>query len=489
MKVTEASFSTRFKVGLFTLLGIALLFWVTVFVNDHPYWWRPCQLVNINVEDATGLKLKSGVRSLGLDIGFLKDVELAETHVNLSICITAPVEVLPSTRAYLRSEGFLGDKFVELKPVKYTGALRTSEASEGGGAAGESAKESSPKEPAARHSWLEKFGRELGIPAAWAADPVRTKKATQDREIPLGTDGQDMQQMVGKVNELVNEVSGLATSLKQSLNPEEMRKTMIQLNRTLENASQTLAPEGGLNRTAQRALAKLEDSIEQMRDLMTRVNQGKGSVGMLLNDPTYAEEIRNVIKNANKLLARASELRLIVDIGAEYLNAYSGGRGYGRLAIWPRKNRYYLLGISSDPRGMRFVSTTTTTAAGVSTVTETVQIDQSALLLTAMIGQLFFDQRLEVAVGAMHSDGMLSVGARLGPTGEENKLEIVDQLYTRVGGGGPDNRIYALYRPWGALYLKAGLESIRSVNGQVSASIGAGVQFDDEDIKLLFSLR
>src|SRR5690606_16195323 len=113
MNPSQASSATKFKVGIFTLVGLFLIGATTVFVNDRPYWWRPCHLVHINVEDATGLKTKSQIRSLGLEIGYLKSVTLSETHVRLGICITAPVEVLPSTRAYIRGEGFLGDKFVE----------------------------------------------------------------------------------------------------------------------------------------------------------------------------------------------------------------------------------------------------------------------------------------------------------------------------------------------------------------------------------------
>src|SRR3982751_4001970 len=121
MNSTHSSEVTKFKVGLFSIAFFLFLLGFIYLVNDRPYWWRPCQVVNINVEDATGIKNKSPVRSLGIDIGFLKSVSLTETHVNLGICITAPVEVLPETRAYIRGEGFLGDKFVELKPVKFVG--------------------------------------------------------------------------------------------------------------------------------------------------------------------------------------------------------------------------------------------------------------------------------------------------------------------------------------------------------------------------------
>src|SRR5690606_35586037 len=79
---------------------------------------RPCEPVHIYVDDASGLLKKSPVRSLGIQIGYLNSVELAGDQVRLNICITAPVEVTQRTRAYIRGEGFLGDKFVELRPVR-----------------------------------------------------------------------------------------------------------------------------------------------------------------------------------------------------------------------------------------------------------------------------------------------------------------------------------------------------------------------------------
>lgn len=473
MNPTEATRSIRLKVGVFTILGVLLIGAITVWVNDRPYWWRPCQLVRISVEDATGLKKNSPVRSLGLEIGFLDSVDLTETHVSLGICITAPVEVLPTTRAYIRGEGFLGDKFVELKPVRYLGGR-------------------------GNHSSIviERIHAALGLllPEASAAEaaPARKSSAGGDREIPVGEGSEDVQKLVNRVDSLVGEITGLTANLKQAINPEELRNTMKQLNKTLENASKTLAPEGGLNQTAQRTLAKLEDAIGQLRDMMTRVNKGEGSIGMLLNDPTYAEEIRQAIRNVNLLLSKVSGYRFIVDIGAEQLftsdssNApYNGGRGWFQLSIWPDPSRYYRLGITVDPRG-REVNTTTETTVGTQTVvTKTRQVEERGLNFTAMIGKVFW-QRIDLSVGALHGDGALSSTFNFGPTGSEERIQLTNDLYSgRRKGTSFDDRISIVVRPFLTAYLRAGVESIR----EHAWFYGAGIAFSDDDIKMLFALR
>lgn len=500
MNTTHASQSTVFKVGAFVFVGLVAIILVTVLVNNRPYWWRPCQFVSIHVKDATGLKPKSPIRSLGIEIGYLKSVALSESHVTLGICLTAPVELLPTTNALIRGEGFLGDKFVELKPVRYRGPReqneKNTEVHEQDDIGDQSSFQFRTQGKPTMLSLL--F---LMIHSTWAATTPATstqvsepgaiqpaKKAGAGREIPVVEESQDVQRLVNRVDELVRQMSGLTNNLKEAINPEDLRKTMKQLNQTLENASKTLSPEGGLNQTAQRTLAKLEDAIEQLRDMMTRINKGEGSVGMLLNDPSYAEELRLAIKNINRLLTKVGDVRFVVDLGGSYLPSYSGGRGWIHLGIWPKPDRYYLLGISQDPRGKISNSTTTTTVGGTSQTVQTQSVDQTGILITGMLGKVFYD-RIDLSIGALYGDGTGSVAFRLGPNGYEDRIVLRDDIYFRNSSSGIDNRVTLTVRPYSIAYLRAGLESIRNYNGQLVFSFGGGITFDDEDIKLLFALK
>lgn len=519
MKSSEARLSTRIKVGVFSLLFVVLVIAVTVWVNDRPYWYRPCQLVNISVEDATGLKKKSPIRSLGLEIGYLRAVELSETKVMLSICITAPVEVLTQTKAYIRGEGFLGDKFVELKPVRYTGeptgipspsGVTPQPASESrvpSGARFPRGADSNVKfVPQARFlrggraAWVAGLLMALGAEAQAATDsqPKSGRQGRPSREIPVGEEGQDIQKLVTRVDELVHQMTGLTNNLKDAINPDELRRTMKELNRTLEAASKTLSPEGGLNSTAQRTLAKLEDSIEQLRAQLTRINKGEGSVGMLLNDPSYAEQIREAIKNVNRLLSRVGDVRFIIDLGGQYISnsSYDGGRAWFRLGIWPTLDRYYLVGLGVDPRGMVSQQTVTTTAGGTSTTASSLSTSTTSFVLTGMLGKVFWN-RLDLSVGIYSGDGAGILRFRLGPTTREDMFTVEGQVYLRNAGSSSsvNGRALAFARPipiapLSAIYLAGGVEAIvPGSDGRIPFFGSAGLMFDDEDIRILFALR
>lgn len=449
----------RFRVGIFTLVGLLLIAAITVFVNDKPYWWKKCNLVHINVNDATGLRMKSPVRSLGLQIGYIHSVRLAETHVRLGICLTAPVEVTDTTRAYIRPEGFLGDQFVELKPVRYVGG-----------------------QDSASSSWWEFL-----VPMAHAENVS---------EVPMGKSNENISVVVKKVDVLVEQLSDLATNLKGALDPAELKTTVRELNKTLANAAKTLSPESGLTSTAQRTLAKLEDSIEQLRQVMTRINQGEGSIGKVINDPVYADELKLALKNLNALLSKASGMRLVIDVGGAQLASYNGARGWLSVAIWPTRSRYYLLGAAVDPRGLITLSTTTTQVGGASTTVRTTQIEESGILITAMLGVVLWD-RLDFGIGLRFGDGAIRSAFRLGRRGDEEQIQLINEVYARQIGTGAGNsiadRLYGLVFPSRSKYLKilyltGGLDSFKRNDGRVDYFYGAGVSFDDNDIKLLFSL-
>ena len=484
---------TRFKVGLFTLVGFLSIGSMVIIISDQPYWWRSCQVVEINVEDATGLKSKSPIRSLGIEIGYLKSVSLTESHVRLGICLTAPVEVLPETRAYIRAEGFLGDKFVELKPVRYVGSTASGARM-------------------IRPSTIRQFAGWV-LPAAYAgpqpdqvlqsdspsidvADAHRRdfpRKGNHGREIPVGENTGDVQNLVG-------ELGGLTKDLRQSLNPEDLKKTLNQINRTLEHlgsASRNLSPEGKLNQTAQRTLAKLEDAIEQIRDLTTRINQGEGSLGRLINDPTYADEIKLALQNLNKLLNKVGQMQFVVDIGGVSLPRLDGGRGWFQLGIWPSRRHYYLLGVTGDSRGKISNMTINTTAGGTTQTTQVQTIEQTGILFTAMVGRKFFE-RADVSVGALYGDGALSTLFSLWPDPAKPELfQIRADFFVRNAVAGYDARLTFLGRPIPEIpqfYVRAGFDSVKGLfkdGGPAGPSpfYGAGITFTDEDIKLLFALK
>jgi phospholipid/cholesterol/gamma-HCH transport system substrate-binding protein len=188
-------------------------------------------------------------------------------------------------------------------------------------------------------------------------------------------------------------------------------------------------------------------------------------------------------------LTKVGNVRFVVNIGAEKILGYDRSRGWFELGIWPRPDRYYLLGIAVDPRGKISETVTTTQAGPVTSVTSTTVAEKSGLRLTGMVGKVWWN-RLDTSLGVLYDDGTLSVAVNLGPVGKEEAIRVRNDLYARTASeNGIDDRISAIVRPWLSVYVAGGLESVHQVDGKIPFFFGAGVQFDDEDIKILFALR
>src|SRR5262249_38074884 len=111
------------------------------------------------------------------------------------------------------------------------------------------------------------------------------------------------------------------------------------------------------------------------------------------------------------------------------------------------------------------------------------------LQFTAMLGKLFF-RRIDLSAGILNNDGDASLMLDLGPYGDEDRLQIRNDVYSRGSGFGLDDRVTVNIRPFPtSLYFTGGLESVKKVDNKTPWFGGVGLSFNDDDIKLLFALR
>ena len=96
-------------------------------------------------------------------------------------------------------------------------------------------------------------------------------------------------------------------------------------------------------------------------------------------------------------------------------------------------------------------------------------------------------------------DGAIGIGINVGPEGWEEMIQIKNEVYVGSDGTSSNNkpillRSRAMIFPSGSpylenLYITGGIESLRQVNGQLAYTVGAGISFDDDDIRMLLALR
>lgn len=499
------------RIGIFTTIGVLFIVGFSVWVNDHPYWYRPCNEVKIHVDDATGLRRKSPVKTLGLDIGYINDVKLDEEKVMVKVCVTGPVKLVPETRAFIRSNGFLGDKFLELKPMERIGGNEPRESNpmppaqeekpaEPSGQATDRVKNSSaaptrilqsvPELPAAQYPW-EKEEKESRRPASILLETVSAVMnflipAAQAETATLNASREaELQDTVKKVGKLIDQLTLMVGDLREVTQQKEFKDTIINLNAAMKHLEVLLRPEGKVMKNVDAAMESLKNTMASAEAAMKRVADGNGTLGKLVNDPSLYEDLRNAIRSINLLLGKAGGLKTYVDISGVQIKAYDGGRANFSLIIAPNPSRYYLVGLTNDPRGRDRKTVTTTSVNGGPSTIETKNVnEEKGLRITAMFGKYFgpFDLR----AGLMEDYGALSAGFWFD---EGRKYGVRADVYALGKGQGYTTRLTARAQVIPGIYVTGGLDSTHSYQGKRPYFVGAGLFFDDDDIKYLFAFK
>jgi phospholipid/cholesterol/gamma-HCH transport system substrate-binding protein len=536
------------RIGIFTAGGIGLIIWFSVYVNDHPYWHRACNKVPIHVDDATGLRRKSPVKTLGLEIGYIKEVLLDGDKVLINVCVTGPVKLTAETRAYIRTAGFLGDKFLELKPMameadtdssmfdriklrtkKHTQGTEQAPAPDGaksddkpvGGPAPQPESNPQDNQPKSElnipfleidrskenedgyESVLENIITTVSdfmIPSAYADDEGESTDSAEDDSSstpgvvkqgrkpgqPLQADRDaEVSDTVKKVGKLVDNLALMVGDLREVTKQKDFKETIHNLNTAMKHLEILLRPEGKTVKNLNLAMESLKNTMASAEKSMKKISDGEGTIGKFVNDPSIYDDLKAAIKSINLLLGKAGTLRTFVDLSAWRINAYDGNKARFSVIIQPNPTRYYLLGVASDPRGRDTVSRTTTVInGGTATVEDKTVNEEAGLKITALFGKYFGP--LDLRVGVIENSGAVGAGVWFD---EAHRFGVHMEGYSPSKKAPFTARVYARAQVWSGLYFVGGVDQMSRYNGSIPTFFGAGLFFDDDDLKYLLAFK
>lgn len=509
------------RVGVFSSIGIALIVGFSIWVNDHPYWYRPCNEVKIHVDDATGLRRKSPVRTLGLEIGFINEVNLDGDRVLIKVCVTAPVKLNPETRAYVRSSGFLGDKFLELKPLDMQGSAykpnpgkksaddessavpsaTSPNASTDKVANQSSAAELNLPKGAAKEAPTSNEDNEkpIGAPVkinrildqfdSWITPTAYATEAFAEEKTLSASRESEISDTVKKVGKLVDQLTLMVGDLREVTQQKDFKEMVVNINQSMKHLEVLLRPTGKQVATLTDALESMKKTMAHAEAVMQKVHEGQGTIGKLINDDSLYEEFKSAVKSVNLLLGKAGALKTYIDMSAVNIPAYGGNKAKFSVMIAPNPTRYYLVGLSNEPRGRSEKTTTTTTVnGGPATVEVKNENKEKGLKITALFGKYFGP--LELRAGLIEDDGGVGFGFWLD---ESRRFGVHADFYSPGKGQGMTARIWARAQVYSTVYLTGGVDSLKKYDDgfqkRVPYFVGAGLFFDDDDLKYLLAFK
>lgn len=355
------------KVGIFVLVACLILAYMTVKVTTGVFMPRDTYEVDVFFDNVTGLKTKSPVEIAGIEVGLVQAIRLDGNRARVTLMLYPNVRIQADASATIRTRGVMGDKFVEINPGSETFPV----ISEGGRIVhGET-----PADLDALFSKIGEIADDIRIVARTAANVLGGPQGEQDmrlafeslRDAAVGlnamvqSNAEIVEQVVYNFRDFSADLRDISGANKEGIDRivANLDVASRELKSTLEQAGTVLARiESG-----EGPLAKLVNDPDMGRDLRDtmaslesvsrKIDEGQGTLGRLINDDTTADELDKALEGLNKYLSKQEQFRTSVDFSSEYLARHQETKSTLTLRLQPSEDKYYLLSVVDNPRGVR----------------------------------------------------------------------------------------------------------------------------------------
>lgn len=491
-----AKLTPEAKVGIFVLIGIILLVYMSLRVGGIQFGRAEGYEVYIRFESAAGLDNDASVRVAGVEIGRVKGIVLQNNKAKVVLRINPDVKIGKDFTAVLKTKGLLGERYVELIP----GSPNAPSLEAGG--------------EITRVTTYTDLDKLISILSDAATD---IKKVSESLSSALGgREGQatlknivnNIEEITERLNNVVKrndekfarivnnfelfskilkeqgpEITGglkaVADNLNQLIaeNREPLRDGIDNLRTATAKLGETMET---INRLAKNVEPKIDDSVETIKSIVNKVDRGEGTLGKLVNDTTIHDSFNKTLTGINSYLGRVESFKTFVGYRGEYLFDASDTKSYLSLRFQPKADKYYLIEIVDDPKGRKNVETTETTLGGTTTTTKEVKTSDS-LKFSVQVAKRFKD--LTLRGGIIESTGGVGMDYYM----FKDRLRFTFEAFDFDKKNNPHLKAGLTYNLNKYFFITGGYDDFVSKLKLASPYLGIGLHFEDEDIKYILS--
>ncbi len=500
-----SKFITPIKVGIISAIIIVLLF---IFVGDlskDQYNQSNSYQVSALFDDTTGLVLKTKVVIAGVKVGAIQDIRLEGAAARVIIRIDKRVKLYKNCSITKRSTSILGDYYIDINP----GTNNFPELRDG--------------------DEIENVIRPVKIEDIFGSLNVITqdiREVTKALSEVFGSkEGKgSMQDIVSETQKISKQVSELLMQNSESLrqimsNIEEVSKNLRVIStgsqsdileaiknikdltkdtRALVNNVQGIIGkrEGELAEGVsdfKKIMQKLDKSLSSIEKVTESIEKGEGTAGRLLKDDKIAKSLEETADGISDYVQQLSRLQININIRDEYSFLQKVSKSFFEVKLQPKEDKFYLLELIDDPRGdvvQSYTSIKRKTGDSFEEVErqETVNNPPNKLKLSLEFAKKF--DFITLRIGIIESTGGSGIDIDLFRQRLKFKTDIFELAFP---GKNPRMRITAMIALNDYIFVSTGVDDIFNYNKDYPNMsrdyfLGGGIQFNDDDLKSLFSI-
>jgi phospholipid/cholesterol/gamma-HCH transport system substrate-binding protein len=371
----------------------------------------------------------------------------------IEIIVRDEVDIRKSASAEIKANGILGDKYVEISPGSLEDPL------------------------------LEKGGQIIIITDKGSLDSMMTK--ISEIATSLGSVAKSLQESVSNdgtnkhiLGRIVQNIDRVAGDLAQMTgeNKQQIREIVTDIRSISKNIDTTL---GDHNTGLKVSWARLDKALKNIEEITGKVNEGKGTIGKLINDDKTVEELNTAVEGINGFLDASNKLSTALDFHSEYLGGRDAWKSSIGIKLQPGLDRYYMLQIIDDPAGVKdSTNTVTTVKGGATTEFDETRTYKNKIKLTAQFAKNFYNYT--VRGGLIENSG----GAGFDVQFWRRKFMFSVDAYEFSNMNVRASLKYNVYK---GIYVSGGVSDALNNSKTYSNYVGAGLFLTNDDMKILMT--
>jgi len=246
------------KVGIFVFLGLIVLAYMTLKVEKFKITTAQGYEIAALFDSASGLTVSSTVEIAGIEVGRVKEIRLAGRQARVTMTIRKEIPIFSDAKASLKTQGVLGDKYVEINP-----------------------------------------GSE-GKPRLVAGGVIR------DTLSPV-----ELDQVLAKATPIVEDIRSVTRTLRETLGTEagktDLKETFANINKATEDirnmTGRISRGEGTIGKLVRddTLYKDMRFTMNGLKDTVAQINEGKGTLGKLIKDQDFYDETKKTLTDLQKV--------------------------------------------------------------------------------------------------------------------------------------------------------------------------------------------
>ena len=330
--------SNEAKVGIFTVIGLALLIGIVLYLSGFNPAKQDDYSFDITFNQVTGLKPGAGVSYAGINVGRVQSIEAYKDRAKVTVIVKGDIKIAKDSLFTINSDGLMGEKFISIMPPQTPSGVYL--------VGGESVEGVDEK-------GLDYLLSQAGTTLDDVKELIKSmnmilgNKNVQDSLIQTAV---NLNKLTGNMNELMQVMANLAVNNQDDI--DKMIKNLSAMSASMSSAAdeidkmlQDFSGDGQTAENMKAAIANLSATSESVRKMAENMEP-------VIADPATAQNLRNIINNANDISTRADKMmnkvsNIEVKTGVDAF--YSGGESdwavNADVRIYSDPNSFLLLGV------------------------------------------------------------------------------------------------------------------------------------------------